>query len=190
MDNYIKTIINGLKAWVTNGLNRLEESMTKLSGNLTIMGDKITSLTSKVTKNTADIAKLYTGWNDTWNEATNAKIAADNAQATANTAMENIPTDDHINSLINAKVDSGAVKVYSSQDMANEGRGVFKDYDLNEEYTLEEFKQLFESSVVIINFSNYDSTFESIVLTLNETDQMIAFWNESEENYTKLFISN
>lgn len=79
MDNYIKTIINGLKAWVTSGLNRLEASVTKLSGNLDTQG-------SKVTNNAKNIAQLQKYENETHGIATEAKSAADTAQTTANEA--------------------------------------------------------------------------------------------------------
>ena len=70
MDNYIKTIINGLKSWVTSCLSRLESSV---SGSLATMADKLTSLSSKVQQ--------------AQTTATNAQTTADNAQSTAKQAQ-------------------------------------------------------------------------------------------------------
>lgn len=68
MDDYIKTIINGLKSWVPSCLSRLESSA---SGSLATMADKLTSLSSKVQQ--------------AQTTATNAQSTAKQAQTTAET---------------------------------------------------------------------------------------------------------
>lgn len=87
MDNYIKTIINGLKAWTTSGLTRLEASVSKLSGNLDALGSKIISLSSKVTKHTSQIAELQEYENKTYGIATVAQTTANEAKSAAFTAQ-------------------------------------------------------------------------------------------------------
>lgn len=84
MDNYIKTIINGLKSWVTSCLSRLESSV---SGSLATMADKLTSLSSKVTKNAKDIAQLQAYEDETNALATQAQTTANQAQTTAQSAQ-------------------------------------------------------------------------------------------------------
>lgn len=98
MDTYIKTIINGLKAWVTSCLSRLESSV---SGNLATMADKLTSLSNKVqqAQTTAQSAQTtaanaqttatqaQTTANQAQTTATNAQTTATNAQTTANQAL-------------------------------------------------------------------------------------------------------
>lgn len=84
MDNYIKTIINGLKAWVTNFLSQLESSV---SGSLATMADKLTSLSTKVQKNTTDIAQLQAYEDETNALANQAQTTAQSAQTTATQAQ-------------------------------------------------------------------------------------------------------
>ena len=101
MDDYIKTIINGLKSWVPSCLSRLESSV---SGSLATMADKLTSLSSKVQQAQTTATNAQT-------TADNAQTTADNAKTTANQAKS---TADNAQSTANQAKTTAETKAYST----------------------------------------------------------------------------
>ena len=89
MDDYIKTIINGLKSWVPSCLSRLESSV---SGSLATMADKLTSLSSKVQQAQTTATNAQTTADNAKTTANQAKSTADNAQSTAKQAQTTAET--------------------------------------------------------------------------------------------------
>lgn len=79
MDNYIKTIVNGLKAWVSNGMNRVESSINSLSTKVTILIKKVENHSATIRNLRSDIDGTHVLANSAYTRADNAYTRADNA---------------------------------------------------------------------------------------------------------------